>query len=126
MALLNNYDSSWDEENDDLLDQKFEEWEKRNWARWLSQHLAFPFDVKREEDSDETFFTDIAKKEPFRLGHVMTVLSIEEDDPDYGIIIKVREGKKEGLVPLADMEVVSRTNPNFWPVREYVVWFANR
>lgn len=44
----------------------------------------------------------------------------------YGMVLKVVAGKKKGLVPLADVEVISRENPNFWPVREYVVWAANQ
>ena len=55
----------------------------------------------------------------------MKVLSIFEEDDLYGIIIKVREGRKTGYIPLCDVEVVSRDDSNFWPVREYVVWFAN-
>lgn len=30
------------------------------------------------------------------------------------------------MIPLFDLEVVSKTDPNYWPVREYVVWDANR
>ena len=35
-------------------------------------------------------------------------------------------GGKAMSVPLCDFEVTSREDRNFWPVREYVVWFANR
>jgi hypothetical protein len=28
-------------------------------------------------------------------------------------------------VPLADLEVKRMADEDFWPVREYVVWFAN-
>lgn len=37
----------------------------------------------------------------------------------------VKNGWK-GYVPLCDLEVTSRKDRNFWPVREYAVWFANR
>jgi hypothetical protein len=60
------------------------------------------------------------------LGHVMKVVSIEDEDESYGIIIKVKEGRKTGYVPLCNAEVTSKEDKNFWPVREYVVWFANR
>ncbi|WP_425216442.1 hypothetical protein [Tumidithrix helvetica] len=40
--------------------------------------------------------------------------------------MKVREGRKTGYVPLGELEVTSRQDRNFLPVREYVVWFANR
>ena len=34
---------------------------------------------------------------------------------------------KENLAfPLFDLEVTPKDDPNFWPVREYVVWDANR
>jgi hypothetical protein len=29
-------------------------------------------------------------------------------------------------VPLGDLQVKPKTDANFWPVREYVIWFANR
>lgn len=31
MAKNNTYDSSWDEDNDELWDQKYEEWKNRDW-----------------------------------------------------------------------------------------------
>lgn len=43
----------------------------------------------------------------------------------YGFLIRVQEGKKEGCIPLADVEIPSKTDRNYWPVREYVVWMAN-
>ena len=125
MASSNTYDFSWDEGNDDLLDKKFEAWDNRKWEDWLSEHLAFPFEAERKEDLDGNPFLS-TKDKPFGLGHVMKVLSIEDEDESYGIIVKVREGKKIGYVLLCDLEVTSRKDKNFWPVREYVVWFANR
>ena len=56
----------------------------------------------------------------------MDVLELAEEDVDRGIIVKVREKGQTGYVPLDEVEVTPKTNPNFWPVREYVVWFANR
>ena len=130
-----NYDFSWDLEEDDngnlprneeLFDRKYREWEKRDWMEWLENNLFFPFIVERMEDEDDAYFTDIAKKEPFRLGHKMKVLKVESDCDHYGIIVKVREGRRVGYVPLCDVEVTPKEDKNFWPVREYVVWFANR
>jgi hypothetical protein len=133
--MTKEYDSSWDlEENkdgnlpsdEDAFDKIYAEWEKRSWESWLRENLKFPFSVERMEDEDDAYFTDSAKSEPFRLGHVMEVIDIEMEDDHYGVILKAREGKRIGHVPLCDVEVTSRENENFWPVREYVVWFANR
>lgn len=118
------YDFSWDKDNEELWDRKYEEWEERDWLHWLTNRLVFPFEVERKEDLDENPFVDTSKK-PFSVGHVMKAMSIENEDDDYGIIVKVKEEKKIGYIPLCDLEVTSREDSNFWPVREYVVWFAN-
>jgi hypothetical protein len=126
MTKKNKYDSSWNQGNEILWNEKYEEWEKRDWEEWLNTNLSFPFRVERKNDEEDAYFTDIADREPFRLGHKMNVLGIEMEDDLYGVIVKVREGRRIGYVPLVDTEVVSRDNENFWPVREYAVWFANR
>lgn len=121
-------DHSWDLDEDrdsDAFDEIYAKWEKRDWEKWLNEKLTFPFEAKRMEDDDDAYFTDIAKSQPFRLDHVMEVIAIEMEEDLYGIIVKVREGRKAGCVPLCDLEVTSKDNPNYWPVREYVVWFAN-
>ena len=121
------YDSSWDkDENGDTFDRKFKEWEQRDWMAWLQKNLSFPFTVERVEYEDDAYFTDVAGSEPFRLGHKMKVLTLADEDDLYGVIVKVREGRKVGHVPLCDVEVTSKSDKNYWPVREYVVWFANR
>lgn len=129
------YDTSWDlvegpqgnlPHNEDAFEKKLAEWEKRNWFKWLKDNLTFPFQVKRMEDDDDAYFTDIAKYEPFRLGHIMKVPSIDNEDSLYGIIVKVSEKRKIAYIPLCDVEVTSKKDKNYWPVREYVVWFANR
>jgi len=112
--------------DEDVFEKIYAEWEKRPWEPWLRNNLKFPFPIERKEDEDSAYFTDVAESEPFRLGHVMTAIDVEMEDGHFGIILNVKEGKKIGHVPLCDVEVTSRENENFWPVREYVVWFANR
>jgi hypothetical protein len=133
--MTKDYDSSWDLEenedgnlpdNEDAFDKIYAEWENRSWEPWLRNNLKFPFLVERMEDEDDAYFTGIAKSEPFRLGHVMEAIDIEMEDDHYGIILKVKDGKRVGHIPLCDAEVTSKENENFLPVREYVVWFANR
>jgi hypothetical protein len=134
--MTEKYDSSWDlkdsdegclPDNEEAFDRKCHEWQNRDWPLWLTGNLIFPFTVERMEDEDDAYFTDIAKHQPFRLGHTMKVIGIEpEEDALCGVIAQVREGRRKGHVPLCDLEVTSREDRNFWPVREYVVWFANR
>jgi hypothetical protein len=56
----------------------------------------------------------------------MNAVAIDMEDETYGIILKVREGRRVGAVPLCEVEVTLKENENYWPVREYAVWFANR
>lgn len=122
--MSENHDWDLDEDNG-AFERKFEEWEKRDWMVWLSEHLTFPFTVTREEDEDDAYFTD-AGEDLFRLGHTMVVVGLDEDDVNVGVMVEVTEKKRTGYVPLCDLEVKPKTDKNFWPVREYVVWFANR
>ena len=129
-------DHGWDLEDgedgnlpadEDAFEKKLEEWERRDWASWLSSNLKFPFSVTREEDEDDAYFQKGAAKALFRLGHTMEAVGLEsEQDEMIGMLISAKEKGKNGLVPLCDVAVTPTTDLNYWPVREYVVWFANR
>ena len=119
------YDSSWDlAGNEEAYDNKFSEWRERSWEGWLQANLQYPFVVRRIDDED--YFSTSLSKEPFRIGHEMRVVGIDMEDEHYGIIVKVKEGRRVGAVPLCDVEVTFKENVNYWPVREYAMWFANR
>ncbi len=122
--MAEKYDTLWDDDMDDgdAFERKCEEWERRDWMNWLSERLVFPFEVERKEDMEENFFAP--KTGPFSVGQRMQATGIEEHWK-YEIALKVASGKKNGVVPLADVEVTDRNNANFWPVREFVVWAAN-
>ncbi len=127
--MATNDEHLWDERgteaSTEALERKFEVWERRDWMKWLTKHLSFPFTARREEDMDDEYYEEDA---PFQVGHTMQILGFamdEEDDLD-GVIVNAREKGRRGDVPLADLEVTPKTDKNYWPVREYVVWFANR
>lgn len=128
-------DYSWDLEecvqlnlpfNEVRFKEKSRERNRRDWMKWLEQNLSFPFTAKMVDDDDDAYFTDVAEREPFRMGHTMTVLRLECEILHYGIMVKVREKRRIGHVPLADLEVSPKSALNYWPVREYVEWFGNR
>jgi hypothetical protein len=65
----------------------------------LKDNLTFPFTVERMEDEDDDYFRDIAKHQPFRLGHIMKVINVEPEEDDlYGLIVQVREGRRKGYL----------------------------
>jgi hypothetical protein len=129
------YDSSWDiissergtlPGNEEVYERKFEEWQQRDWPAWLQIHLTFPFTVIRMEDDYRESVIEELRRQPFRLGHTMIAIGVEaEEDPNCGLLLMVTEGRRKGDVPLADVEVTPGEDANFWPVREYAVWFAN-
>ena len=77
------------------------------------------------EDMEQDPFDPACGDALFPVGHRMQAVALEEEDGKYGFLIRVQEGKKEGCIPLADVEIPSKTDRNYWPVREYVVWMAN-
>jgi hypothetical protein len=104
IIMTENYDTSWDliESNkgylpidEDAFEKIYLEWETRNWPLWLKEHLTFPFTVECIEDDDDAYFTDMAKHQPFRLGHIMKVIDIEpEEDDHYGVIVQGKAEKR--------------------------------
>ena len=66
------------------------------------------------------------KNSLFGVGHTMHVHGIELEDTWSGFIVKVSENGKFGYIPLADLELISKDDRNYWPLREYVVWFNNQ
>jgi hypothetical protein len=112
-------------DDEEAFSKKCEEWHDRDWMKWLSEHLTFPFTVTREEDDDDAYFQPGAAKAPFRLGHTFEVVGLDEEDVDKGILVKAREKGRIREVPLCDLKVKPKTDKNYWPVREYVVWDAN-
>jgi hypothetical protein len=118
------------ERDDDAFDQKLEEWHQCDWVPWLRRQLTFPFRAERVEDMDRDLFERRGQANPCPVGCEVEVLGIGDGDfePDFhGVIVDVRgDGNWRGAVPLQDLEVRPKTDPNFWPVREFVVWYANR
>ena len=87
----------------------------------------YSFKAKRIDDDDDDDFTDVPWREPFRLDVRMLVLGVSGFDTWHDVIlVEARQGRFRGDVPLNDLEVVSKKDPNYWPVEEYVVWHANR
>ena len=62
-----------------------------------------------EDEDDTPIVTDIAKHQPFSIGHIVNVIGIEPEEDDlYGVIVQVREGRRKGYIPLCDLEVTAR------------------
>ena len=127
--MINHDKPLWDgdgEESEDAFDLKYDEWEQRDWMPWLADNLVFPFKVVRQEDMDDFDSHQGPAGSPFQVGHTMEIVGFDEEDEMMGILVETKEKGQIGHLPLADLEVKPKTDKNYWPVREYVVWFANR
>ena len=97
----------------------------RDWVKWLSENLEFPFEVKRVDDGDEyVLYGKSADDEPFRLGHIFKVISIDDLDESYGLILKCREGRRIGHVPLLDLELTDKKQNNYQLINEFLEWYS--
>ena len=61
-----------------------------------------------------------------RTGDEVTVIRMESFEDLYGILVALRRRRKRFVFPLCDLEVLDQSSPNYQPLRDYVVWFANR
>lgn len=138
-VTVDGYTCRWDRDDEDEDDAIFEAWEDRDWMVWLKQHLRFPFQAQRMEDeegwgledTDEKRETAAKTASPFSVGSIVTVTglsAINEDlDQDFeGVLVEAECQGEHGVVPLQDFEVVPPDDPNYGPVKEWVVHYANR
>jgi hypothetical protein len=100
--------------------------EKRDWAVFLSQNLAFPFEavVEDVEGSDAEIF-GYENSYPFRCGDSVKVLDTDFHDDLCGIIAGVRKGRKKYAIPLCDLSVKGSSSHNHKLVDDYKTWFFN-
>ena len=87
------------------------------WEKHLKKVLSFPFEAKVFEDQG---------RGPLQPGDRLQVQRISLVDDLYGIIVDEGRRRSRYACPLCDLEVVKKKSPNYQPVQDYCVWFANR
>lgn len=87
------------------------------WEKYLLANLTFPFEAEVSEWQD---------RGSIRTGERVRVLGIEMVDDWYGLIVAIKTKHGHYDFPLCDLEVLSGGSPNYQPVKDYAIWFANR
>lgn len=87
------------------------------WEKYLEANLTFPFEAEVSEWQD---------RGPVKTGERVRVLGIEIVDDSYGLIVAIKTKHGHYDFPLCDLEVFPDTSPNYQPVKDYAVWFANQ
>ena len=87
------------------------------WNDHLAKVLTFPFDAEVSEPQD---------RGPLKCGDHVQVKGFSEADDLYGVLVNVTRGRERFVFPLCDLTVLDKKSPNYRPVKDYCVWFANR
>jgi hypothetical protein len=86
------------------------------WNAHLEKVLRFPFEAEVAE---------FHERSPLRDGDRVTVKGILDTDEHRGVIVNVTRKGTGYAFPLCDLEAIDRESPNYQPLRDYVIWFAN-
>ncbi|SJM95196.1 conserved hypothetical protein [Crenothrix polyspora] len=86
------------------------------WEKYFRRVLKFPFEAEVTEE----------QRGPVRQGNTVKVLGIDEIVERHGIIVKISYKQSMYYLPLCDLEVTKESSPNYQPVKDHAVWFANR
>lgn len=96
------------------------EWKQsETWHDHLEETLTFPIEAEISEWQERS---------PVRAGDKVKIYGLSDHIGDpYGVMVDVRH-EKRGLMmfPLCDLEVLDKSSPNYQPIKDYAIWFANR
>jgi len=87
------------------------------WEEHFGKVLKFPFEAEVSEPQE---------RGPLRDGDTVTIFGLEGSEDLYGIFASLRHKGQKYVFPLCDLEVTDKGSSNYQPVKDYVVWFANR
>jgi hypothetical protein len=87
------------------------------WEDYLAKHLSFPFEAEVSEYQE---------RGPLQAGDRVKVHRIFDVDDLYGVIVRLRHGRRQYYLPLCELKVTDQHLPNYQLVGDYAVWFANR
>jgi len=95
-----------------------DEWGQLNaWEAHLEQRLQFPFEAEIKEGEHYG---------RVRVGERVVLTGFNETDDLYGLLVNARRGREHFVLPLCDLAATDKRSQNYQPLRDYVVWFANR
>ena len=87
------------------------------WEQYLDKHLQFPFEAE---------VVELLERGRLRIGDRLQVTELFDSNDYHGLLVGGRRGQERFVFPLCDLETTDKKSPNYQPVNDYVVWFANR
>ncbi|MCL2323933.1 MAG: calcium-binding protein [Oscillospiraceae bacterium] len=96
--------------------------EKRNWEKFMTENMTFPFNGVIAEAQGNIFSEE---KGPINYGDKVIVKKVVGEDDLYGVIVEIKLGKKSYDFPLCDIAALDEKSANYKILDNYRVWFAN-
>lgn len=87
------------------------------WVEYLEQEMHFPFEAVVDEWQE---------RGPLRSGDKVRVHAIEDAEEHYGIIAKLRYGRKQFHIPLCELAAADDDSLEHDLIDLYRTWFANQ
>ncbi|MBE9108398.1 hypothetical protein IQ273_03060 [Nodosilinea sp. LEGE 07298] len=87
------------------------------WENHLQTCLSFPFEAE---------IAEVQERGSLQVGQKVMAQGMLSVDDLYGILVGVKRDGRIYHLPLCDLEVTNLKSANYQPVKDYVVWFANR
>ncbi|MFN0119177.1 MAG: calcium-binding protein [Blastocatellia bacterium] len=87
------------------------------WENHFNEVLTFPIAAEVSE---------FQERGPLRTDDKVSIKNIVESDDLYGVLVTIYRGGEKFVFPLCDLEVTDQNSPNYQPIKDYAVWFANR
>ena len=89
----------------------------QEWVKYLEKRLTFPIEAIISESESDWLS---------KIGEKVSIESLTHTVDTYGVIATTRIGRKKYEYPLCDLEVIVKKSPNFQPINDYRLWFANK
>ena len=86
------------------------------WMHYLETELRFPFDVEVNLYSYSKVLND---------GDIVEVTGIGDIVDLYGLLLKIKKGRKTLYCPLAELSVVDKSSQNHKIIEAYEEWEEN-
>jgi hypothetical protein len=87
------------------------------WEKYLDGNFSLPFDAEISEYQDSGLL---------KQGDKIRIHSITGNEDPYGVIAKIKLGRKAFHFPICDIEAIDKTSINGKVVTAYTDWFGNR
>ena len=86
------------------------------WFFYLRENLKFPFQAEVNLISYSSAVSD---------GDIVKVIGLDNMIDMYGVIMKVKKGRKTLYMPLEELELLDKKTKNYKIINAFLDWYSN-